>query len=596
MLLSRSALAGIGLAVWLAMPALAAEPGGGPDALKALAGESAQAVASQGQPAAPDAGTLKAQIEAFVSQLETASNGLIKWEGADPFDIRQDGADTVIAITNARISIHAEGVAQLAFDRVEIRRSPDPDNDKLVRIAIAFPAQSTLITPDGTQTGLHLENASARALVEAGSGRSQESEISFASARLEQPSTGSWISLGPLTASSKLLDEAGGGWNSPTNFELKQIEFFFPQGPFGGTVDRVAYDGTAAGPHRADLDRLREQIDALHSGDNNPDAQMARFVDMLPQMAAVFSELRGQFECDGLAVRVATGEPIVALAKAAIGGEVTGLAGDKAALRLSLRHEGLNLSPTVLEQTRVPHRVVVDLGVENLATAALQTLLAASSQMRAGVDEAQRQRASQQVMGAVAMLDPVFRIYDVAFETTDAGVDITGEATGSPLSPKGYDAHADAVVRGFDALPNLAEGAPYAEYLPLLKELGVAAANGDPAQLTFHVASAPQRWITINGNDVFGWFGEVPPGRGENRVLKPAEPPMSGPDVAAVQRALAAAQLPAGQEGVYGPAAAVAVARFQRLNGLNISGVVDAATWQKLADKPAAGPAPGVRN
>jgi peptidoglycan hydrolase-like protein with peptidoglycan-binding domain len=68
--------------------------------------------------------------------------------------------------------------------------------------------------------------------------------------------------------------------------------------------------------------------------------------------------------------------------------------------------------------------------------------------------------------------------------------------------------------------------------------------------------------------------------------------PMRGPDVAAVQRALAAANIAVAPTGVYDGLTAVAVARFQKRSSLNINGVVDAVTWQKLGVKTGGMPSP----
>jgi len=72
----------------------------------------------------------------------------------------------------------------------------------------------------------------------------------------------------------------------------------------------------------------------------------------------------------------------------------------------------------------------------------------------------------QRMIGAAAMLNPVFRIYEAGLKTKDVGIAATGDAKGSPLSPKGYSAEADIIVRGFDALPALLGNSPYAQYLP----------------------------------------------------------------------------------------------------------------------------------
>ena len=104
---------------------------------------------------------------------------------------------------------------------------------------------------------------------------------------------------------------------------------------------------------------------------------------------------------------------------------------------------------------------------------------------------------------------------------------------------------------------------------------------------------APGKWLAVNGNDVSAWFddGETKPGR--VRLLKPGDPAQKGSDVKAVQHALAARNIAVEQNGVYGAGTAAAVARFQKQNGLNISGVVDAATRQRLGLPGEPGRLPG---
>jgi hypothetical protein len=162
-------------------------------------------------------------------------------------------------------------------------------------------------------------------------------------------------------------------------------------------------------------------------------------------------------------------------------------------------------------------------------------------------------------------------------------VDLTAEAHGSPLAPKGYTASGDLAVRGFDAIPKLSAGIPFAKYLPVLREIGVegTAPDGTP-RLQFHLTSAPTNWITINENDVSAWFDGAESAAGQPRLLKPSDPPMRGNDVKSVQRALANAKVSVEQDGEYSSATAGAVARFQKQNGLNVSGVVDAATGRRL--------------
>ena len=211
-------------------------------------------------------------------------------------------------------------------------------------------------------------------------------------------------------------------------------------------------------------------------------------------------------------------------------------------------------------------------------------------------NEAEGQQASQETLGALAMLNPVGRIYEIAIDTQDVGGELTAESKGTPLSPTGYKANGDLVVRGWDALSKLANGTPFFEYLPFLGEFAetVKAPDGSP-RLKFHIASSPQKSAAINGNDVSLWFEEDEPTPGQPRLLKPAEPPMQGADVKELQRALAAAKQPIGQDGVYSISTATAVARFQKQKGINVSGVVDAATRRALGLRVPA-PRPAGRN
>jgi hypothetical protein len=162
-----------------------------------------------------------------------------------------------------------------------------------------------------------------------------------------------------------------------------------------------------------------------------------------------------------------------------MGGALTGLSGEAAALRITLKHDGLTLAPALLDRAKVLQRAVIDFGLEEVGTAPLRSILEAAKTMRDGASEAATANATQQMLGAAAMLNPVFRIYELTLDTPDVGVDATGEAKGSPLSPKGYSAQGDVAVRGFGALPGLIGDAPFAAYLPLLKEIGTITSTLD---------------------------------------------------------------------------------------------------------------------
>jgi putative peptidoglycan binding protein len=583
-----SSLAGaLALCLALAAPVLAADsdkPQSDLDRLRSAVQGTASRAVQGGQ------GGLQAEIQEFLDQLDATTHGAVKWEGADTFDARQDGDAAVVTASNARIAIKlgddaAAKPARIVFDHIEVRRAPAPDGG--AALSIAFPKKTTLTGADGLETTLSLNDASGKVVIDAQSGRARDSELRFATARIEHKPTGDWIGVGPLSLTSKVNAAADGSWTAPVDFELKGIEFFFTEGPVSGAIDRIAYSAATAGPDLAGVNRLRDRFDALRrdAAGMSQEARLDAVLDLLPGLPQLFRLAKGELTIEKVAVRAATGEPLVALEKASVGGSLTGLSGDSAAWRITLRHEGLNLASAILPASKVPQRVVVDFGLEDVATEPLRAILQAAAKMREGAPEEDKQRAMPQMLAAAAKLNPVFRIYDAALDTPDIGIDATAETKGSPLAPKGYTAAGDVTVRGFDKLPELVGDQGFARWLPLLKEIGTSAAGEGGPRLKYHFASAPQEWLTVNGNDVTGWLADNA-GPGQPRSLRPAEPPLDGNDVRAVQQALAAAGQPAPQTGVYDGATAAAVARFQKKSGLNVDGVVDAGTREKLGVKP----------
>ncbi len=419
--------------------------------------------------AEPDVDRFKAEIDAFIGRLGPNSNGMLKWVGSDTYDVRRDGEELLATIENVRLSLNTPQAAQLTLDSIEIRETALKDDGKLIELTLTLPKNMILRETDGTETKITLTGARANTVVEAESGRARETLIEIASARLDQPETGTWVALGPLSVSSKLAAEPNGGWSGPVELEVKGIEYFLPRGPVGGAIDRIAFTGRSAGPRLPELDKLRDAIDKLQADDSkSPQARGAAFLSAISTISQPFSTIRGEVTLEGLTVRSVTGETLLAVAKADSITEITGLDTEQAALRFSISHEGLDLAPSLLENGKVPHRMVLDFGVADLDTQALTNLLhafiTATDQRVSGESEseANKQEALQQALGAAAMLNPTFHIYDVAIETEEVGVDVTAEARGSPLAPKGYTASGDVTVRGFDAIPKLSGGIPFA--------------------------------------------------------------------------------------------------------------------------------------
>lgn len=536
---------------------------------------------------------LKAAIEQFLDKLEKSSDGFVKWDDADSIAVRRDGEAAIADIANARISIGADkdkpsaDRTRIAFDHIEVRRAPQPDDT--TAFSVVLPAQSVLHGADGSETTLALKEAAANVVVETKSGRSREIGLSLAGARLADKTSGDWIAIGPVSLSSKLVGAADGGWTAPSTFALKEITFSFAEGPVDGAIARIGYEGHAAGPDLAAFNRFRDRLDALREAQEaRPDASPDAMLDLLPDLVTLFSLAKGELTIEGLVARPPKGDPYVTLKKASMGGALTGLSEDKAALRVAVQHDGLSVAPTLLDAGKVPRRAVFDVGVEDIGTAALRSILDAAGKAREGAKKGDKEEAEQQMMAAAMTLAPVLRIHELALDTADVGVEATGEARGSPLSAKGYSAAGDVTVRGFAELGGLVGDVPLVSYLPLLQELGTpATATDGTKRIKFHLASAPQKWITLNGSDIGAWFTGDNATPGTPRELKPAEPAMEGSDVFAVQKALAAGQIDAPRSGTYDGKTAVAVARFQKANGLNVNGVVDAATRQKLGIKAA---------
>lgn len=543
---------------------------------------------------------LKADIDGFLHRIDGATRGLIKWDGAEKIDIHKDGDASVADIVHGRIVLSrptpppgappggpakppGEELARIVFDHIVVRRAPAADG--ALDLSITGPKDVTIhIGPDQDAT-LALTDAVVHATLDGQSERARDVSSSFAGARVDDKTSGGWIKFGPAASSYKLVAAADGSWTTPSKSEIKNIEFFFPAGPVGGTIDRISGEGHAAGPDLAAANKLRDQLNAMNQDNLAPAARSRAFLALLPDFLSTYSQSEGTFGIEGLTVRKPSAEPLVSLAKASIDLAMNGMSGDTASLRISLKDDGAKVAASLPHADRIPRRAVIDFGLENVGTASLRAIIAAALKSSEAATPQERQAAGQQMLAAAAQLTPTFRVYDLAADVGDAGVDANAEAKGSPLSPKGYAADADVTVRNLDALQALFAGTPFATYLPLLKEIGASgtppAAGGAP-QTKFHVASAPGKWITVNGDDVSGWFAPRPPGAGEPRVLKPAVPPLSGDDVRAVQRKLAAAKIDVPQNGVYDGDTAAAVARYQKANGLNVSGVLDGPTRLKL--------------
>lgn len=584
----RSVAAGLGLSLAIAAPAGAAGL-----SARDLGGSVDRLVGQMAKPGAGEVG-LKADIDALLDKLEKTTHGFVKFDGADRMDIHREGDAEIADIENAHIAIdpHSAHPSRITLDHIQIRRAPGPDDS--LTLDVVLPHEAVARATNGEETTLTLQDAKAKAIIDAKSGRARETLLTVAGARIDDKKTGDWLKFGPLSFSSKLAAGPGGGWSGPIDFALKRIEFSFNEGPASGAIDAIGYKAETAGPDLAALNQVRDKLDALRQNEDiPPQERLDELFDLLPKMYALFSLAKGELTVDGVVVHGKGGETLAAIDKASMGGVLSGLSGDLAAWRVTMQHDGLKLAATLVDPRRVPNHAVLDFGVEDLATGPLRTIVAALSKMREGAPAADKQQATAQMMAAATQLSPVLRLHELAVEAPDVGVKATAEARGSPL--KGYNAEGDVSVRGFDALQGLVGDDPPAAYLAVLKEIGTPAkaADGTP-RLKFHLTSALGKWLTINGSDMSAWLVGDNGGPGRPRRLHPAAPPMTGDDVRALQQALAEAHVAVPQSGRYDAATAGAVARFQKQHGLNVDGIVDAETRAKLGLKPEpTAPGPG---
>lgn len=375
-------------------------------------------------------------------------------------------------------------------------------------------------------------------------------------------------------------------------FEVKALEFLLADAPLAGKIDRIGYTGEAGGPSLADLDAFRDQIADLREKTAEDPAKNANlWLAVLPKFFGAFEHSKGDLIVEGTTIKRPAGETLVTLAKATLGGSFTGVGGDAAKLRLTFGHEGLAITPALVSEPQVPQLVAVDIGLEDVAGAPLRAILDAAGKAGPDASDTDKQTILPQIIGAAMQLKPVFKIYGLTVAFKDARIDGTGEARRGPPAPIGYTASGEVTVHGFDALSGILTAQNDRDYLPLLKFIGTPDTDADGTKvMKFHLASETGKPLTINGSDVRGWvaggnqFGQLP--AGPPRLLRPADPPETGDDVRAVQKAVKANVVEPLTDGVYDTATALAVARYQKQAGLNVSGVVDPATADKLGLKP----------
>jgi peptidoglycan hydrolase-like protein with peptidoglycan-binding domain len=560
-------------------------------------------IASIQPAAAADADALKAEIDTFFHRLQLASAGRLRWDGADSIDASATGDEAFVTIVNARFSLRKEPaepkpLAIVTLDRLQVRKRPAPSGGDMEELTITFPESSTFVAADGSEFDLTLKDGKATTLLEGAAERQRGMTIAIANGRFDVKDHAVWATFGPIAGDWKIVGNGDGSWRAPTNLEIKKLEFLISDAPLAGAVGRIALNADAGGPNLADYDAFRDRvIEVRDNFRDDPNKQQQALLALLPKGLSVFSYSKGNLAIERVTAKRPDGETLVSLDKAWIGGGITGLDGDKAAWRITLGHDGLTLAPSLLSEDQVPRSADLDVGIEDIAVSTLRTLIEAASQAGPDVPQEERQKASQQILAATMSLQPVFRIYDAMVNFRHVSVDASGAAKRAPPAPIGYTASGDITVRGFDALSGVLNGAFERALLPLLKFIGNPGTDADGLSvMNFAVTSAIGRTIAVNNSNLANWFGGirtgVPAPGAPVRLLRLSDPPLTGADVRAVQKAVAAQQVEPFTDGIYDTATALAVMRFQKARGLNVDGTVDPKMYDALGLKPPSPPTP----
>jgi hypothetical protein len=479
---------------------------------------------------AADADALRGEIEAYFKRL-----GYVDWDGADTFTVREDGDEAVAVIENGRFLLRQEKTktkpgATITVDRVEIRRKSGSGGGDNVTYRIFLPAKTTFAIAEGPVATLTLDEAMVTALVSKPGDWYQNLAASLSGGHIERIGTADSVKFGPMTTTTKITPTDNGGWTGPIAFELKGLEFLFADEPLAGRVERIGYTGEAGGSSLSALHVMRDQLAELREkSKDDPAAVTNLWIGLLPKVFEAFDHSKGELVIEGVTAKRPDSETLVTLAKATIGGGVTGLGSDNATLRWTYGHEGLAIAPSLVAEPQVPRRLSIDIGLENIASAPLRQMLRATSKAGPGASDADKQGVPPQIIGAAMALQPLLRIYGITVEFKEARIDATAEAKRAPPMPFGYSASGDVTVHGFDALPSILTDDNDRNHLPLLKFIGQPETDADGAKvMKFHLAAESGKPITFNGSDLSDWFagagqfGRMP--AGPPRLLRLADP------------------------------------------------------------------------
>src|SRR5579864_2456861 len=398
---------------------------------------------------------LKTEIDSYIHRIEASTGGHLHWDGADSYDVKESGdtatATATATIVNAHLSFRKKAddqkpIVSVTLDRIEIRRAPAAAGTNLTDYAIAVPASSTITISDGTELTTSLKDGRMNFVLEAPGDHQRTMTLSLAGGRIEQKDHKDYLAFGAFTWNWKIVRSDNGGWRAPLDLELKGLEFLFTEAPLAGGSDRISNSGEAMGPSLADLDAMRDKVAEIREQDS-PEQRVAAWLELLPKFVGVFSSSKGEFTVENITAQKPGGETQVTLKKATLGGALSGLDGEKTAFSLRMAYDGLTIAPSLLPETLVPRRGVIDLALEDIATSGLRSLAEAGSEAKPDAPDEVRQKAFQKLTVTAMSLSPVLRLREGAVDFKNVKLSASGEAKRAPQSLRPRNSRSAAAVR-----------------------------------------------------------------------------------------------------------------------------------------------------
>src|SRR5260370_3909014 len=92
------------------------------------------ALATPARAEEPDLDRFKAEIDAFLGRLGPSSNGVVKWAGSDPYEIRREGGALVAVIANGRLLFGAPQDGGLTLELVAIPQNGQRGDVRMVEV------------------------------------------------------------------------------------------------------------------------------------------------------------------------------------------------------------------------------------------------------------------------------------------------------------------------------------------------------------------------------------------------------------------------------------------------------------------------------